>query len=89
MTGSWLVGLPELMIRPHNAQTVLPFSFLAALLFAGRSPLFRWRAIDTGIESRWRSGFVDFSGVGSNSAKSFFLSSLNQENNGAAKLLAR
>ncbi len=89
MAGSWLVGLPELMIRPHNAQTVLPFSFLAALLFAGRSPLFRWRAIDTGIESRWRSGFVDFSGVGSNSAKSFFLSSLNQENNGAAKLLAR
>jgi len=48
MTGSWLVGLPELMIRPHNAQTVLPFPFLAALPFAGRSPLFRWRAIDTG-----------------------------------------
>ena len=89
MTGSWLVGLLELMIRPHNAQTVLPFPFLAALPFAGRSPLFRWRAIDTGIESRWRSGFVDFSGVGSNSAKSFFLSSLNQENNRAAKLLAR
>ena len=89
MTGSWLVGLPELMICPHSAQTVLPFPFLAAFRFAGRSPLFRWRAIDTGIESRWRSGFVDFSGVGSNSAKSFFLSSLNQENNGAAKLLAR
>ena len=41
MTGSSLVGLPELMIRPHNAQTVLPFPFLAALPIAGRSPLFR------------------------------------------------
>jgi hypothetical protein len=48
MTGSWLVELPELMIRPHNAQTVLPFSFFAALPFAGRSPLFRWRAIERG-----------------------------------------
>jgi hypothetical protein len=46
MTGSWLVELPEFMILPHSAQTVLPFPFLAALPFAGRSPLFRWRAID-------------------------------------------
>jgi hypothetical protein len=60
MTGSWLAGLPELMIRPHNAQTVLPFSFFAALPFAGRSPLFRWRAIERdriSLEERIRRFF--------------------------------
>src|SRR5947208_10104493 len=81
----WLNDSAVRLAKP----ALLLFPFFAALPFAGRFPLFRWRAIDTGIESRWRSGFVDFSGVGSNSAKSFFSSSLNQENNGAAKLLVR
>jgi len=47
MTGSSLAALPALMTRPHKAQTVPPPSFFAALRFAGRSPIFRWRGIDT------------------------------------------
>ncbi|PYK02080.1 MAG: hypothetical protein DME63_07440 [Verrucomicrobia bacterium] len=47
MTGSSLAALPALITRPHKAHTVPPPSFFAALRFAGRSPLFCWRGIDT------------------------------------------
>jgi hypothetical protein len=47
MTGSLPAALPALMTRPHKAQTVPPPSFFAALPFAGRSSLFRWRGIET------------------------------------------
>jgi len=40
MTGSWLAPLPALIVRPHNAQTVLPFPVSKALPVAGRSFLF-------------------------------------------------
>jgi hypothetical protein len=45
MTGSWLAEFPALMVRPHNAQTVLPFSTFAALPFADRFLPFGWRGI--------------------------------------------
>jgi hypothetical protein len=47
MTGSWLAELPALMVRPHNAQTVLPFPIFAPLPFAGRFLPFCWRGIET------------------------------------------
>jgi len=47
MTGSSLAALPALMTRPHKAHTVPPPSFFAAFRFAGRSPLSRWRGIET------------------------------------------
>jgi len=50
MTGSLPAALPALMTRPHKAQTVPPPSFFAALPFAGRSSLFRWRGIETGSD---------------------------------------
>jgi len=47
MTGSSLEADPALIVRPHSAQTVLPFSFFSAPPFAGRAPLFCWRGIET------------------------------------------
>jgi hypothetical protein len=47
MTGSWLAELPAFMVRPHNAQTVLPFPIFAAPPFAGRFLPFCWRGIET------------------------------------------
>ena len=47
MTGSWLAEFPALMVRPHNAQTVLPFPTFAAPPFAGGLLPFGWRGIET------------------------------------------
>jgi hypothetical protein len=50
MTGSWLEPDPALIVLPHNAQIVLPSPFFAAIPFAGRALLFRWRGIETGSD---------------------------------------
>jgi len=52
MTGSLRAAVLGLITRPHKAQTVLPPAFFAAILFAGRSFLFRRRGID------WESHFA-------------------------------
>jgi len=54
MTGSLRAALLDLITRPHKAQTVLPPAFFAAIPFAGRFFLFRWRGIDW--ESRFAGG---------------------------------
>jgi hypothetical protein len=51
MTGSVLASPPDLMTRPHKAHIVLPSPFFAALPFAGRALVFRWRGIETGSKA--------------------------------------
>ena len=66
MIGSSLESGPALIVRPHNAQIVLPSSFFVALAFADNALLFRCgigkgsnlkKALDSG---NFRGGGGDF-----------------------------
>jgi hypothetical protein len=64
------------MVRPHNAQTVLPFPFVASSAFADRFVPLCWRGIETESHVAIELDSLFFSLTRQDRANSLFTSGL-------------